>query len=219
MADVSSYTSLITSQHSQRPLFKALVALLCQYSVDVQNLYAKFPDLFDVDKAVGDQLNKLGQWVGAKRNIAVPITGVFFSLDTPGLGLNQGTWFSELDANGIYTLPDDSYRVLIKFVIASNQWDGTIPGAYQNLNQVFLNDNIQMLIQDNQDMSINIIFLSSSLDAVTTAMLKSGVVAMRPAGVRVAGYFKAIEPVFGLDINNNLIGGLDKGNWLQTSQL
>lgn len=220
MADVLEYTNLITSEHNTRPKFMAMVAATVQPKVDTQNVLDTFPDLFDVNIAVGDQLDILGLWVGVNRNISIPLVGVFFTWGTAGLGWGQGTWFSPFDnIAGLVQLPDDSYRILILATIASNQWDGTIPGAYQILSLLQELTGMQILIQDNQDMSMSIIVLATNISAVMSALLHNGFIAMRPAGVRIAGYFQAVIPVFGWGENTSNIQGWGTGNWLQLSSL
>jgi hypothetical protein len=220
MADVLQYTRLITSEHNDKPNFMAMVAATVQGSVDLQNLQTEFASLFDVYTAVGDQLDKLGEWIGASRNIPVPLVGVYFTWGAAGLGWGQGTWFSPFDnVGGLVQLPDDSYRILLLAVIASNQWDGTIPGAYTILNLLYTLEGLRVLIQDNHDMSISIILLAQQVSAVALALLKSGFIALRPAGVNIAGYFKATTPVFGWGEESDVIQGWGQGNWIQVNSI
>jgi hypothetical protein len=213
---MNQYTQLITSEHNQRPKFMAMVSLLVQASQDTQDVLGTFPQLFDIEQAVGDQLDKLGVWIGASRKLTEPLAGVFFSLGVAGLGLGEGTWFSSFDSiGGLIILPDDSYRILLLSLIASNQWDGTIPGAYQILQLLYDLTGTQILIQDNQDMTISVIVLATSVDAVFSALLHAGLIIMRPAGVSIAGYFRAQVPVFGLGSDTAIIGGLGRGRWMQ----
>jgi hypothetical protein len=150
----------------------------------------------------------------------LPLTGVFFSWGTEGLGWGQGLWFSPDNQTGtLVLLPDDNYRILILATIASNQWDGTIPGAYDVLKGLFNLAGFQIMIQDNQDMTISIIFLSKSIDAVSSAMLTSGLLTVRPAGVRVDGYYTATEPVFGFGREDSVISGWGAGSWIQLQSL
>lgn len=217
MPQVSDYTSLITSEHNQRPNFTAMISAIAAGSVDGQNLLASFVSLFDLDQAVGQQLDCIGQWVGVTRNLAVPLTGVYFSFDTAKVGFDQGSWFGPGNpiAN-LITLPDDSYRILLRGQIAANQWDGTVPGAYHIWSLAFQLNQFAVLIQDNQDMSITIIFLTQILSAVVKALLLNGLLIARPAAVRITGYFQPSGPgpVFGFDSTNPNIKGFDQGSWI-----
>jgi len=111
-------------------------------------------------------------------------------------------------------LPDDAYRQLLYAKIANNQWDGTVPGAYEFMDQVFPNNTF--IIQDNQDMSMLIGVLGPALNAVSYALLTGGYMDIKPAGVRVAGYIEPSvpdSPFFGFDVESDLISGFDVGGW------
>lgn len=180
------YTSLVTSEHNQRPKFMAMIAGMVQPYVDNINLLRNFVNLFDLDQAVGQQLDMVGVWIGVTRNIAIPLTGVYFSFNTSGLGFNQGTWFGIGDsASGLTVLSDGQYRLLLRAKIASNHWDGTVPGAYAIWAIVFQFEPFNITITDNQDMTMVITLLGSNIPAVTKALLTNGYIALVPAGVSV----------------------------------
>lgn len=82
MATPATYLSLITSEHKNRPLFMAFVAALIQASVDQQYVMGTFSSLFDLDLAVGDQLDKLGAWIGVSRNLSAAISVTTYPTET-----------------------------------------------------------------------------------------------------------------------------------------
>lgn len=179
-----AYTSLVTSEHNKRPNFMAMIAVQVQAYVDNINLLRSFKALFDLDVAIGQQLDMLGLWIGASRNIPIPLTGVYFAFNTTGLGFNQGTWFGIGDsASGLTTLSDDQYSLLLRAKIASNHWDGTVPGAYAIWAIVFQFEPFNILIQDNQDMTMQFTLVGTNIPAVTKALLTNGLIALIPAGV------------------------------------
>jgi hypothetical protein len=185
------YTGLITSEHNQRAKFSAMVTLLTQPSVDAQQQFLSLASLFDLDAAVGDQLDKLGAWVGAARTVALD--------------------------SGSVVLPDANYRTLLRAVIAANHWDGTVPGAYTVFNLMFASEGITLLLQDNQDMTMTPVFIIPGvLSPLDAALIKNGLIVMRPAGVRITGYFRAVStPVMGMGIENSFISGFGVGYWIQ----
>lgn len=212
-APVTQYTGLVTSEH-QKPIFLALVSMLVQGQADLQQVAQTFPALFDIDNAAGVQLDATGEWIGAPRDLNIPLTGVYFSFDTAGLGWDEGTIFGQFDPNTqLDILPDDSYRQLLYAKIANNHWDGTIPTAYQFMQPVFPNNTF--FIQDNQDMSMLIgVIGSSPLNAVSYALLTGGYLQLKPDGVRINGYVTPSvpgAPLFGFDVENSLISGFDVG--------
>src|SRR4051812_45941522 len=90
----AEYLALITSAFRDKTKFLATVSANVSPSVRVQDLLMETSELYDIDTAVGDQLDVLGKWVGISRQIPIPIPGVFFSWDGSDatLGWDQGIW-------------------------------------------------------------------------------------------------------------------------------
>jgi len=191
MADISTYLAVLTSEHNQKPNFVAMVSLFCQASVDQQNLLETFSTLFDVDFAVGDQLDKIGERVGVSRHLNRMVLGVD-------------------------TLDDPTYRVLIKLFIAENTWDGTVPGIYNIWNAILASTYGPILVDDFQDMTMAIVLMVPPVGLLILAILTNGYFLMRPAGVGIIGFFTPSvpgDPVFGFDAENASISGFDVGAW------
>lgn len=218
MADLTKYQSLITSEH-RKPKMLAWVGALTQPFLDIQAQNAALPSLFDPDLAVGEQEDMVGLWVGASRALQVPLTNVFFSWGVPGQGWGQGIWLGPYDSGTtLYLLPDELFRTLIRAVIAKNHWDGSIPGAYAVLSIVFGPAGYTILIRDGQDMSMSYIIIGPPLSAVMRGLLVNGQLTLKPAGVRIAGYFTPSvpgQPIFGWGVQNSLIAGWGTGCWLE----
>lgn len=216
MADLDDYSDLVTSEHNQRPKFMAVVAALAQPMVDLQNVLASMPGKYDLDEAVGVQLDAVGEWVGISRNVNTPLTGVYFSLDTEGLGFDQGNWKGPFDPDtGLTRLDDDSYRLVIRAKIGANHWDGTLGSSAEILNSIF-NGDTYVFIQDNQDMSMTIGISGVIPSAVFLALLANGLIPLKPEGVRVnIVIVTSVDgaPIFGFDMSNDLVAGFDTGAW------
>lgn len=188
--DVSPYTSLITPEHNQRPKYMAMIAMTAQPFADNIALLATFPALFDLDYAVGAQLDVVGLWVGVTRNIGVAVPNTFFTFDTSGLGFDEGLLpaLDEGGATDIVVLPDPQFRTLIRARIASNHWDGTIPGAYAIWGILFGGTGYTIQIQDNGDMTMDLTLVGPNPDPLTLALFEGGYLDLRPSGVRIAAY-------------------------------
>lgn len=215
---MSRYTDLITSEHADKPKFVATVALLTEPMITNQALRASLAAAMDIDNAVGDQLDIIGEWVGRSRVIKTPLVGIYFALDTVGVGLDEGYWKRPFDpTEGLTSLLDDSYRLFLKAVIALNYWDGTVPSANAAIDPLFPNNFIY--VQDNFDMSLTIVVGGPVLDVISAALLTGGYLALKAATVRINYAFTSTppDPVFGLDADNNFIGGLDHGAWGQAT--
>jgi hypothetical protein len=212
---VEDYLNVITSEHRDKPNFIAMVQGMSSAVVSIQNVIESMIGLFDVDSAVGDQLDVIGEWVGVSRNVSIPISGVYFSFDgsDPTIGWDNGTWQPSNLPSNVTVLPDDTYRVLIRAKIAANAWDGTTEGAYLIWSQVF--PDFEILIQDNEDMSYSLIIAGAVPDSLTVALITQGYIPLKPEGVTVNEYYIPVTtgPAFGWDINTEYLQGWDQGSW------
>lgn len=210
------YLNLITSEFRTQPNYIAMLSANLATPIQVQNLLSSMIPLFDIEIAVGDQLDIIGKWVGITRNVSIPISGVYFSWDGDyTVGWEYGTWQPALEPTEVTSLPDDAYRTLIKAKIAANQWDGTTDGAYAIWDQVFTTTTI--LIQDNQDMTYNLAVVGGIIDSLTLALITGGYIPLKPEGVRVNAYYVSVDsgPVFGWDVESDLLGGWDESSWVR----
>ena len=191
--DVTPYISLITSQHADKPNYVSMLEVTCQPLSDIGALLATVPTIYDLDVAVGTQLDTLGLIVGVDRTILTPLTGVYFSLDTQGLGFDEGVFQGPLDpSTGIVVLPDDAYRILLRARIANNHWDGSKQHAYDLFNSVLNPLGYQLFLVDRSDLTIDIGLLpllnlvqvvESTSNSVVTGTPSNVVASINPAGV------------------------------------
>jgi hypothetical protein len=187
--DISVWTDRVTSQHRDKPKFMASLTAVLQPLADMRDLVMGLPASFDLDTAVGAQLDVVGLWVGVGRALAIPITDVFFAFDTAGVGWDEGSWWSPGDdTTHLYNLPDDQYRTLLRAKIVANHWDGTIPGAYTTWDTLFSGTGYSIKITDLGGMQMNYELTGSTPDVVTKALFTGGYLDIKPAGVQVAAY-------------------------------
>ena len=186
MKTVAEYLDLITQQHRDKPRFMATVESIVAPYVHIQNVMMSFLSAFDVDYAVGVQLDIIGQWVGVSRIISTPISGVYFSWDgSNDEGWDHGVWKSPNDPDsGFTTLPDDLYRRVIRAKIFSNVSCGCVSDIYRILDQLIPTAGIVKVV-DNQNMSMTIQMDVSEITAVERAILESGILQLQPAGVSI----------------------------------
>ncbi|RQV01111.1 DUF2612 domain-containing protein [Burkholderia cenocepacia] len=215
MADLDDYTELITSEHQPRPKFMAVVEALVSPLVDQMNLLEGMPARFDLDAAIGDQLDVDGQWIGIARQINTPLVGVYFSFDVDGLGFDQGVWKGPYDPDtGLVLLDDVTYLMVLRAKIAANHWDGT-PDTAASILESLAPPGTLVFIQDNCDMSITIGVAGKQPTALYAALLQKGFLALKPEGVRINYAFASVDgtPLFGFDSENQYIAGFDSGSW------
>lgn len=215
MRTIDHYLDRITPWHRGRPRFVATVTALCQVLVDLQAMIAHLPQDFDIDEAIGAQLDAVGQWVGRSRMIPVPIADLYFSFDDPARGFDKGIWFGPYDTEtGIVRLDDDTYRRLLYAKIAANNWDGSVAGA-QAAYDIFFNDpDTLVFVQDNGDRSMTI-GVSQKVPSTLLLTLLDRYFPLKPEGVRSYHLVTSVNqaPLFGFDVENEYVSGFDVGSW------
>jgi len=222
---MSKYTHLITNYHAGKPKFVAHVDLSTRPLTDVSAALQGLITAFDIDEAIGVQLDVLGEWIGRTRIVSQPISGVYFSFDTDGLGWDQGVWQGPYDPDAGYTtLSDDTYRIVLKAKIAINNWNGQNDTLPPILETALEGSGLKMQIVDNQDMTISVwVFPEEDISQVSLeliAAIKQGYLTVKAAGVW-AGDIQtpSIETpsvgnrFFGFDMDNEYIAGFDDGAW------
>ena len=152
---------------------------------------------FDLDVAVGTQLDILGKYIGLSRNIGVPddLTPYFgfqsSNSDTTNLNgftsstnasINaQGTWYqSTFVGQANYALTDDAYRFMLRLKIAQN----TNPETWAAIMQ-FVHDHLYgfAALVDNKAMSITYPLGQKMPVGITAATLANYL--LRPMGVGI----------------------------------
>lgn len=222
---MSKYTDRITNYHATKPKFFAHIDLSTRPLIDVSAAMKGLISAFDIDTAVGVQLDMLGLWIGRSRIVSQPISGVYFSLDTDGLGFDQGIWQGPYDPDSGYTsLSDETYRIVLKAKIAINNWDGRNDSLPPILDAATEGSGLKMQIVDNQDMTISVwVFPETDISDVSLeliAAIRQGYLTVKAAGVWGGSIeTPAVETpsegnrFFGFDIENEYIAGFDEGAW------
>lgn len=184
---IGYYQNLLTSQYQQAsPKLRALLYLLLRKFDDVSQCLVSMDTAFDLDFAVGMQLDMLGQTIGMRRTVS----------------------FQPSDGSDP-TLDDTTYRLLLKASIGGNQWDGTIDSLYIIWNQLFPAG--QITIIDNQDMTANI-FMVGTFTSIIKDLILNGYIVPRPEGV-LYNYEFVTLPAFGFGFSPGFISGFDTGHW------
>lgn len=215
MKDITNYTEKITSEHSDKPKYIAMVEAVTGCLVDAGNAALSLPAEFDLDAAIGVQLDVIGEWVGTTRTVDTPLIGIYFSMDVSGLGFDQGAWKGPFDPDtGITTLDDEAYRTLLRAKIGTNLWDGTLEQSKAILDLVFTGETM-VFIQDNQDMTITVGVAGKPPSALQLALLTGGHINVKPQSVGVSYYIAPSTegPLFGFDATNQYVAGFDQGAW------
>lgn len=216
-AQTEDYLRLITSYHRPRKRFEATVATLVEPLAQLQDFLATMPAAFDLDTAVGVQLDVVGQWIGRSRYIATPLASLYFSFDDAPRGFDRGVWKGPFDsATGINRLDDETYRLLLRAKIAANQWDGTVPGAAAALGGVFASaTGSRIFVDDKGDMSVVFGISGKIPSLLALALFSAGYIPLKPEAVKTYYLVTSADtkPMFGFDIANSYFDGFDAGAW------
>ncbi|WP_297428617.1 DUF2612 domain-containing protein [Clostridium sp.] len=159
---IDKYLDNITSQHRDKPKFIGWLSSNLTIIDGIYNTLKTMDEKFDIDNAIGNQLDVLGTVIGRKRTLTFqPVNGYDPVLD------------------------DETYRVLLKAKIAMNNWDGTIPQMYSIWNDIFgLDNDLGLQLQDNQDMSFNA-YVTGYVDQIQQDLIQHGYIIPKPQGVKV----------------------------------
>lgn len=195
------YLALITSEHADKPNFTAVIAALADFFVQTVDLELGLVEDFNLDTATGVQLDAIGLWVGMSRRVPTPITGVYFTWnDTTTTGWDSGVWQGQFDpSTGLVNVDDETYRTMILAKIAANIWDGTLGNLYDVWELVFGPGVIA--IQDNQDMTMTVLYDALYLNAVQINLLINGLYPLKPIGVHVTYTATGAAPIFAWNSN------------------
>ena len=180
---VATYQGRITSEHADKPKFMALVGLLSQCYVDAQAVVNSLATAFDLDVAVGSQLDTDALWIGASRGVQTPIENAYFSFDdeTHNVGFDEGIWFLPLDPQFVVqSLDDESFRLFLRFKIAANHWDGTTASLYTILTELF---SPAVVTISEGTMTCNITITGMPPSTLFKTLTEDGVLPTKAAGV------------------------------------
>jgi hypothetical protein len=215
--DAETYLGLITSWHRGRPLFEQVIDNSTVAERGLQTFLGHLPQDFDLDEAIGAQLDVVGEWVGRSRFISIPIPNIFFAWDDPVRGCDKGIWFGIYDFEwGIERLDDETYRQLLYAKIAANNWDGRVETADDALSSILRDPDTKLFIEDRLDGSM-VIGTAQKIPSVLLLMLllSPNYVPFKPGGVIVYYVVNSVNntPVFGFDVSNDSIAGFDESSW------
>lgn len=185
------YSALLTSEYANSPNFIQTVQLTANAIGDITTLLQSLPAQFDIDNALGRQLDIVGQWIGFPRTIGGVLLVQFFGFADDATALTFGELtdpsvggrFLELGENTSQsaTLSDVEYKLLLKAKVLQNDWDGSVAEFEAAANDVLLG--IPYLVVD-PGTNVVLIMPRAALDPVLTQLLTGYDLLPRAAGVR-----------------------------------
>ncbi|MDU4846127.1 DUF2612 domain-containing protein [Clostridium sp.] len=156
---VDKYLNNTTSQHRDKPKFIAWLSSSLNIIDHAYIMTKNMDNDFDLDNAIGKQLDILGQSIGRKRTLT----------------------FQPLNGHNP-VLDDETYKLVLKAKVAMNMWDGKIESAYEIWSNIF--DDIGLQLQDNQDMSLTA-YITGYVNQIRQDLIQHGYIVPKPEGVRI----------------------------------
>jgi len=135
----------------------AWVSALLEKIQDLVDLYEMMDAAFDLDKAVGVQLDTLGEFIGTSRTL---------------------NFEPRYAASAL--LGDENYRKILNARISLNRWDGTIEGIYSLWSDIFPDCDIEVMDNQNMTMAVRVYGLRTMFEA---EYIQAGYAAPKPHGV------------------------------------
>ena len=212
----NDYTDLIAGYHVGKARYTSWVFTLTEPLRIARERLAAMREDFDVDTAIGAQLDAVGVRVGVSRNLPMTLTDVYFALDdVDGIGLDLGVWKGVYDpVDGTTTLGDETYRAVIKAKIAQNHWDGTRGSLPDFLGEVLGQFGQPAKVLDLEDLDTMHVVLHLTKD--TTPPIVWELFSRRIIDVTAAGVSVDLvdnNPWFGFDYETASVKGLDESDW------
>lgn len=182
---LNDYLDLVTSQHRTKPKYTAMLSEVFQMYVDLASAFEDINFRMNIETAVGDQLDKIGEYIGQTRKLDVELVGVSDELN------------------------DDDYRFLLKSKIAQNKWNGTIEQLYEIWEQMF--PDISLVVYDNQDMTCSLLIVGT-MSNVQIQLFNLNFLVPKPCGVKY-NYIFVTRTLFGYNFDNEQVSGYNVGYW------
>lgn len=185
----------IYAQYRDKPKAVAWYAIARDLGGSLEAAAQAVRNSYDIDTAVGEQLNVIGRIVVAPRSFvgAFPMNPGLFDLTGGDEFGDDDAMFSALTIDQDGQLSDELYRLVIKAKIIKNNGDATIENILDGMN--FLLPNAEVLrVTDGEDMSFSIEFYGQITNLERFALLNAGLVP-KPQAVRFNGFLEGFDMV------------------------
>ena len=183
----------IYAQYRNKPKAVAWYAITRKLAAKIGDAAQAVRVMYNIDTAVGEQLNIIGRIVVVDRAYVGEIAlrpGMFALTDGDQFGDDEHGVFAALYVDQDGQMSDELYRLVIKSKIIKNNSDATIESILTGMN--FLLPNAEVLrVTDGEDMTFSIEFFGNITELERWALLNSRLVP-KPQGVRFNGFLEAV---------------------------
>lgn len=216
MALVDETTNLLIKQYWEKPKAKSEIGLNASTWDNVRAFLAALDSAFDLDNAVGAQLDVLGRIVGISRSVPNVIPKVYFGFDNNPIDKGFASKFDPMRIGAPFfskfssaftdlQLGDSDYRFFIKVKAALNNASGYVSSdRYTDIQDVVLSAfDGRAYVVDNLDMTLTL-YVSPVVSLERLRLIRALNLLPKPQGVRYKVIIQA-EPGATFGFANNPI--------------
>lgn len=205
-------------QYKDKPKAIQTIQAITSETKDTLQTILDAANILDIDNATGYALDLVGRHVGISRILSKAMAKEYFGFldNESSLGFNVGEFYRNGDSlNASVKLNDDDYRFFIKAKILKNHQNGTLENIV---------DSVQMLcgkgsnVIDLQNMTMNIVVNSQSLNTITLYAIKSLDALVRPVGVKYTLLILLNDEPFGFYSDKASLG-FGNGKFVRLQQI
>lgn len=219
---IEYYKNLLIIQYNNKEKARATIDLYIRTLLS-DNIASQVQDGYDINTAVGVQLDVLGKYIGIDRNFSnTLLIGDFFSMtsystldtddkvgmtDFANYASDLGGFATYEDIVDVQKLTDEDYRFVMKLRIIQNNSNHSNKSIDDGLFGFFGTD---LILSDNQNMTIAYFAKPEQIDRSIIA-LKKGVL-LKPMGVKLSGLIERENKFFGFtNYNRTVISDISTG--------
>lgn len=186
MATVNYAPDRIYAQYRNMPKAKAWYGIVPTLGLEICTAFEQVRKSYDIDTAVGQQLDVIGRIVVIGRSFETPTNDEIYqwgqlTVQWGGAGIQYQPSGGQISNEA----SDVIFRTLIKSKIAKNNSSSTLDDVVGAL--LYITGVTSVRVIDNEDMTFSVSF-GSELDATTRFVLDTFDIVPRPQGVEFLGY-------------------------------
>jgi hypothetical protein len=149
----------------------------------------------DLDKAIGNELDIIGEIVGQRREILdyseIPFFGFLGAPNSGGFGsiynANVGARFRSLNSSteNRRLLDDAEYRLFIRARILRNKSTGTRDEILSAIELLFKTQGVDLVLSPTDNMTVDVIYTGVALSAANQYIIRNYDILPFPAGMQI----------------------------------
>ena len=157
---IQKYLDQLGSGFKLLPRYMAHVRALLEKVEGAYDVVLSVPGAYDINNAVGVQLDAIGQMIGVSRDMPYISSGL----------------------SPVLYMDDDLYRKILQSKILQNTWDGTLASYKSMWASIFDGSTIIATYTDNFDMTATV-NVSGEISSTLQDLIQAGYVFPSPTGV------------------------------------